>query len=185
MWRPDSFTLIVATVTNLGGEGILGRSFWLPVLGALGLTALGEAVAIGLDPFPTGAANEAQAVDGAFRILTILAVPVFAFVLSFLIYSAVRFRRATPDQVDGPPLRGSPAVGVAWLGVTTALTLILIRVGAAGLEEIRHNAQLPPDLVVKVEGMRWSWRVLFSEAWDSWSAAGLVGFCGPNPLDSH
>ncbi len=142
----------------------MSRSFWVPVLGALGLTALGEAVAIGLDPFPTGAVNEAQAVDGAFRILTILAVPVFAFVLSFLIYSAVRFRRATPDQVDGPPLRGSPAVGVAWLGVTTALTLILIRVGAVGLEEIRHTAQLPPDLVVKVEGMRWSWQVAYPDA---------------------
>ncbi len=142
----------------------MGRSFWLPVLGALGLAALGEAVVIGLDPFPTGAAEEAVVVDGAFRILTILAVPVFAFVLSFLTYSVVRFRRGGPGQVDGPPLRGSPGVAMAWLGVTATLTLVLIGVGTVGLEELRHSAHLPPDLVVRVEGMRWGWQVTYPDA---------------------
>jgi cytochrome c oxidase subunit 2 len=142
----------------------LGRSFWLPALGALGLTVLGEAVALGFDPFPPVAAEEARVADGAFRILTALAVPVFAFVLSFLVYSALRFRRRAGEWADGPPVHGSRPVAVTWLGVTTTLTLVLIAVGTLGLEEIRHTAHLPPDLVVRVEGMRWGWQVSYPEA---------------------
>jgi cytochrome c oxidase subunit 2 len=55
-------------------------------------------------------------------------------------------------------------VAVTWLGVTTTLTLVLIAVGTLGLEEIRHTAHLPPDLVVRVEGMRWGWQVSYPEA---------------------
>lgn len=142
----------------------MGRSFWLPVLGALGLTAVGEAIAVGLDPFPPVAAEEARVVDEAFRLLTVLAVPVFAFVLSFLTYSALRFRRRAGERVDGPPLRESRPVAVTWLGVTTALTLVLIVVGTVGLEKLRYTAHLPPDLVVRVEGMRWGWQVSYPEA---------------------
>ncbi len=142
----------------------MGRSFWFPLLGALGLTVLGESVALGFDPSPPAAAAEAGVVDGAFRTLTFLAIPVFAFVLSFLTYSALRFRRRPGEQADGPPVRGSRPVAVTWLGVTTALTLVLIGVGTVGLEELRHTARLSPDLVVRVEGMRWGWQVAYPEA---------------------
>ncbi len=142
----------------------MGRSFWLPVLGTLGLTAVGEALVLGFDPFPAAAAEEARAVDGAFRILTALAVPVFAFVLSFLTYSVLRFRRRGLDPVDGPPHQTSRTVAATWLGVTTALTLVLIVVGTVGLEEVRHTARLSPDLVVRVEGMRWGWQVTYPDA---------------------
>lgn len=142
----------------------MSRSLWLPVLWGVGLTVVGEALVLGLELSPTGAAAEAEVVDRAFRTLAALAVPVFAFVFSFLVYSALKFRRRPGGEAEGAPLTGTPAVGMAWLGVTTALTVVLILVGAEGLARLRHAGQMSPDLVVQVEGMRWGWKVTYPDA---------------------
>ncbi|MBI4235882.1 MAG: cytochrome c oxidase subunit II [Chloroflexi bacterium] len=129
------------------------------------LTALGEFVILGTNLFryPVVAAEEATMVDAAFRFLTVLAVPVPAFVLSVMAYSVLRFRSSGPDQ-DGPPVHIHRPWVAFWFTWTTGLTLfVIVFPGITGLLDIRHNAAKPVDLVVKAEGSRWFWKVTYPE----------------------
>jgi cytochrome c oxidase subunit 2 len=89
------------------------------------------------------------------------AAPVFAFVVAVLVYSVLRYRRAgAPDQ-DGPPLLGHGVVPVAWFGITSVLAVVLmINPGLTGLAEIMEE---DPDVVVKVQGTRWTWIINYPE----------------------
>jgi cytochrome c oxidase subunit 2 len=114
------------------------------------------------DLFPLAAAEEAHVVDDAFRLLMVLAVPVFAFTLALLVYSVLRFRRAGTPSEDGRPIRSHGLVVGAWLAVTTGLTAVMIiHPGMTGLADLRHRFSQEPDLVVQVEGGRWFWRVTY------------------------
>ncbi|MBI4307184.1 MAG: cytochrome c oxidase subunit II [Chloroflexi bacterium] len=127
------------------------------------LTAVGEFVILGTDLFryPVAAAEEATVVDEAFLFLTVLAVPVPAFVLSVLAYSVLRFRSRGPEQ-DGPPVHINRSWTVFWLSWTTGLTLfVIIFPGITGLLEIRHHGAGPVDLVVQAEGSRWVWKMTY------------------------
>ncbi len=89
-----------------------------------------------------------------------LAVPVLAFVIAVLAVSVVRFRSRGAPAEDGPPVRGNPRTYALWLGVTGALTVVLIiNPGLVGLSEIRGEPR--EDMVVQVEGARWFWTISY------------------------
>lgn len=144
----------------------MSRDLWFPLGMTVVLTIVGEALAVGMGKnlFPVAAAEEVAIVDEAFQTLTILAIPVFAVVFTFLVYSVLRFRRRGQAQEDGSPIHvHRPLVG-AWLLVTTALAVtVMIFPGATGLAKVRSAANLPPDLVVRVEGMQWGWKVTYPD----------------------
>lgn len=126
------------------------------------LTAVGEAVALRANIYPPAAAEEARVVDAAFRLLLLLAVPVFTFVLAALLYSVARFRIRGEPRVDGPPLHGRGAVPWVWLAVTAALAVyVIFNPGLRGLAELRANPTA--DLVVRVEGARWLWKISYPQ----------------------
>ena len=137
------------------------------------LSLAGEAAVLRWDILPMAAAKEAEVVDSAFRILTIMAVPVMAFVVAVLGYSVLRFRqREEPREdstEDGPPIRSSKPVLIVWFLVTTALTvLMIIHPGITGLLELRDSFSPTSDaesgdLLVRVEGMRWIWKMTYPE----------------------
>lgn len=138
------------------------------------LTALGEAMVFQL-PFPPAMAVEAQVVDEAFRYLWIIGTPVFAFVLSILLYSLLRFRVAGDPPEDGPPVFGHAPGSLAWLVVTSLLALSLaVQPGLQGLLQLSFplpspviafcqalGFRLPPTvegpLIVQVQARQWSW----------------------------
>ncbi|GBD11927.1 Cytochrome c oxidase subunit 2 [bacterium HR23] len=128
------------------------------------LTLLGEILAVRYNPFPAPAAEEGERIDHAFRWLMYLAVPVFAFVVSVLLYSVLRFRAHGPAPQDGPPVHTHGAGVATWFLVTAALTItISIFPGALGLIDIRRREHQDPDLIVRVDGMRWSWTVTYPQ----------------------
>lgn len=132
----------------------------------LTLTLIGEVVAVLWDYQPLAAAQEADVVDEAFFVLVVLAVPVVAFVVAAVLYSVLRFGRRKGELEDGPPVRSNGKVLVAWFGVTTALTiLVIIYPGTIGLLELRdhsHGASSSEGgMVVRVEGSRWVWKVTY------------------------
>lgn len=128
------------------------------------LTIVGEVLLAFYNPFSLPAAQEAEVVDHAFRWLMRLAVPVFTFVVSVLLYSVLRFRvRGTTPQ-DGPPVHTHGAGVATWFFVTTALTVtITIFPGAIGLIDIRRREHQTPDLIVQVKGSRWVWQVAYPQ----------------------
>lgn len=124
------------------------------------LTALGEVAVVTWRMFPEGYTREYEVVDEAYILLMVLAVPVFMFMITMLTYSVIKFGSREQPTEDGPPMHGSNRVIVAWLVITSALTVgILINPGFVGLSDIRGEES--SDMVIEVEGQRWSWKVTY------------------------
>lgn len=129
------------------------------------LTVVGEILVWDADIFPGRYAESADVSDSAFLILTRLAVPVFAFVLSVLVVSLLRFRARGEPPEDGTPFRGTGRTYAIWLGVTGSLALLLIVFpGLTGLAELHgggdHDGE---DLTVEIEAVRWGWKVSYED----------------------
>lgn len=120
-------------------------------------TIAGVALVLNFSPFPPAASAQAHVVDDAFKLLTILAVPVFAFVVAMLLYSMVRFGQNNQPDGDGPPIRSNKGVIVIWLLLSTALTVVvIIHPGITGILELRADGE-NVDLIVEIEGRRFGW----------------------------
>jgi len=125
---------------------------------------IGYVLVLNFTPFPVAAAKEAKAIDGAFTLLTLLSVPVFAFVCAVLAYSLVRWHLKGDPDSDGPALRGHKPPIVTWFTVTSAPTIaVIIHPGITGLREVRAHDNMPVDLLVQVEGRRFFWNVIYPE----------------------
>lgn len=128
--------------------------------------------------FPLAAAREAAVADHAFRLLMLMAAPVFALVVSVLTYSLVS-RRGRGDPPDPPAyLPEHPLVPRLWLVATAALAAYVIyNPGLVGLAEMREVplrgllagsstsrvrlaslAGAEGELVVRVRASRWLWQ---------------------------
>lgn len=127
------------------------------------LTAIGEALAIAFVEFPVSAAREGRVIDDAFKLQTLLAIPVFTFVVATLIYSVLAFRRRGDADEDGPPARTHKAWVGFWFAWTTALvTFVIIHPGFTGLREIRAGADEEVDVTVQATGAQWLWQFEYS-----------------------
>ena len=136
------------------------RREWL-VVGAIwaALTALGEFVVTTWSMLPEGYSREAHVVNDAYVLLLVMAVPVFAFMVTMLGYSIVAFRHAGATE-DGPNLSDNKRVVLTWLAVTAALVLaVLINPGFVGLRDIRGTQSA--DMAIEVVGQRWNWTVTY------------------------
>lgn len=128
--------------------------------------------------FPLAAAREADVADHAFRFLMLMATPVFALVVSVLVYSLAA-RRGQGDPPEPPPyVPEHPAVPRLWFVATAALAAYVIyNPGLVGLAEMREvplsgllagspggRVRLASltgadgDLVVRVRSSRWLWQ---------------------------
>jgi len=112
--------------------------------------------------FPTVGAEEAHIIDGAFMALTYLATPVFGVVIAAMVVSVLRHRSSGPSE-DGQRILGTGRIPVIWLGVTSALAvLVIVYPGLWGLIELADHDD--PGLEINVTGQMWSWTVEYPEA---------------------
>ncbi len=138
------------------------RDVWIVVILWVVLSIVGELLALNANIYPVVAAEEAEHLDGAFRTLMMLGIPVFVFVVVVLVYSVVRFRTANGPQEEGPPIYGNRLFSVAWLVITSALAFTLFyNPGYTGLVYLRSNPNA--DLVVKVEAAQWHWHITYPQ----------------------
>lgn len=120
------------------------------------LTAVGLFLVLRIDPLPIRAAEEAEIIDDAFRLLLLLGTPVFTFVIAGLAYSVFRFRHPGDTPGEGPPIHTSRPVTWAWFAITSGLAVFIIfNPGLKGLRELRANRNA--DLVIQVEARKWAW----------------------------
>jgi len=133
------------------------------------LTAAGEA-SLFLDWFPSVGSHEAEDFDRIFLILLAMGFPVFAFVVAVLVYSLLQFK--TDNRAEtGATFLGTGAGPKAWVGVTSALALlVMIYPGMTGLAVLNKEpsgngwGEYDAELVVHVTGYRWSWEFLYPES---------------------
>lgn len=123
------------------------------------LTVIGIVVVLAFSMLPERLSEEAEAVDDAYVLLMVLAMPVLMLVVAVLSYSAWRFRSSGPDE-DGPPLQAGPKTIRWWLAVTGGLAvLVIIYPGFTGLAEIRGDSAA--DRVVQIEARQFFWTVTY------------------------
>jgi cytochrome c oxidase subunit 2 len=119
------------------------------------LSAVGVALALGLQIIPVIASKEAVIENDAFVLLLAVSVPVLMLVVVGLVYSAIRFR-AKGEMADGPAIHGHGGFQAAWVLISFVMVLGLFGYGAIGLVAIR-GAQ-SADFEVNVRGEQWAWR---------------------------
>src|SRR4051794_30660114 len=93
-----------------------GRSSAVPlvILGVLA-AAVGVALGLAINWFPTSASKQAEKIDTLWDVLIIASVPVFVLVLAVPLYSVWRFRmRPGGELLDGPPIHGNTRLEVVW-----------------------------------------------------------------------
>lgn len=127
----------------------------------LALSVLGEVLVqlYAADSLPVVAAREGRVSDDAIVTLLRIVVPVFAFIAVVIVYAAIRFRVHADDPEDSDAqARDDRRFSWSWLGVTSALTvLVIFYPGITGLREIWEARDAPDPLVVEVTGSQWQW----------------------------
>jgi cytochrome c oxidase subunit 2 len=120
------------------------------------LTAIGLVLAN--VPFqPVVATDKGEMIDETFKILLIMSVPVFTFVIAGLGYSIVVFRHRGQPQEDGAPITGRGPIPLAWFIVTSLMAVgVMVYPGLIELPKVVALVD-QPDVVVKVTGFRWGW----------------------------
>lgn len=130
------------------------------------LTFILELVAGSFIHYPSLASVEGVTIDDATQLLVVLAIPVFAFLVTVIVYSVIYFRaRGMDDLEPGTPVK-SDSVALVWAVITSALAFtVIVYPGFEGLNKIWSNPTA--DLVVKVTGSQWSWRVEYPDGTSS------------------
>jgi cytochrome c oxidase subunit II len=73
------------------------------------------------------------------NLLALIMTPIGVGVLTFLVYALVCFRQPPGPLQDGPPIRGHRRLQTGWVGLTTAIVLVLAILGTAELIETPNS----------------------------------------------
>jgi cytochrome c oxidase subunit 2 len=124
------------------------------------LTAIGLVLA-NLPFQPLVASDKGAMIDETFKVLLIMSVPVFTFVIAGLAYSVFVFRHKGQPEEDGAPITGRGPIPLAWFVVTSLMAIgVMVYPGLTELPKIVNIAS-QPDVVVQVNGFRWGWTVTY------------------------
>src|SRR6476646_6258624 len=98
-----------------------------------------------------------QEFDAAVLVLWVCAA-IFVIVVSLLIYTLIRFRRRSDDDLQEPPqVYGSNQIEAAWTVIPILIVFVLIMVSARVIASVQ-NAKPPANaLHATVIGHQWWW----------------------------
>ena len=126
-------------------------------------SAIGIAVALSINWFPTAASSQAKKVDGIFDVLLIVSVPVFVLVEVVVLFSVWKFRMRPGDELkDGAPIHGNTMLEVIWTAVPAMLLVALISYAWVTLREIEKKPK--NEMVVDVTGQQFAWSFRYRAA---------------------
>ena len=111
-------------------------------------------------PFqPVVASDKGEMIDETFKVLLLMSVPVFTFVIAALGYSILVFRHRGEPTEDGAPITGRGPVPLAWFVVTSIMAVgVMVYPGLTELPRVVHLEE-QPEVVVKVTGFQWGWNL--------------------------
>jgi cytochrome c oxidase subunit II len=112
------------------------------------------------------ASNTMTEVERTFTAFSVASAPVAAVVWTLGVYSLWRWRRRgdwTPDDPDGPPLRGHGWLNGVWMFASSALCLFLLIWGLAALSSVDSPATASTPLEIDVTGQQWVWTFTYPD----------------------
>jgi cytochrome c oxidase subunit II len=134
-----------------GGKHPLIRMF---LIGAIA-SAIGVAIGLAIDWFPTDATSSADEIDTLWDVLIIVSVPIFVLVMTVAIYSVIRFRARPGDKSDGAPIHGNARLEVIWVAIPTLIVACLAAYAWIVLDDVEAKKQ--NELEVVVHGQQFTW----------------------------
>ena len=107
-------------------------------------SALGIALGLIIDWFPTPASTQAEKIDTLWDVLIIVSVPVFVLVTVVVLFSVWKFRMRPGEELpDGPPIHGNTRLEVIWTAIPAIILVALCTyayVTLTDIEEARRPA---------------------------------------------
>jgi cytochrome c oxidase subunit 2 len=118
-------------------------------------SAIGVAIVLILDWFPSADTTDAEKIDRLYDVLMVVSVPIFVLVMAVAIYSVVRFRARPGDTGDGAPIHGNAKLEVVWVLIPFVIVSILAAYAWIVLDDIEEPK--PGELRVHVFGQQFTW----------------------------
>jgi cytochrome c oxidase subunit II len=105
-----------------------------------------------------GITTKAQQVHDLYRLIFILALPVFLAVEGLLLWNVIRYRRR--DDSPAPQTVGRPATLVVFTLIGAVIIAILYPFGESTLAHV-DSIQKNPSVDIKLEGFQWEWTAYY------------------------
>jgi cytochrome c oxidase subunit II len=120
--------------------------------------ALGIALALAIDWFPTQASVQGEKIDTLWDVLLIASVPIFVLVETIVIYCAIKFRMRPGEELkDGPPIHGNTRLEIVWTAIPAILLVGLCTYAYLVLTDIEKAPAGEKALDVRVVGEQFTW----------------------------
>jgi cytochrome c oxidase subunit 2 len=120
-------------------------------------SALGIALALWIDWFPTQASVQGKKIDTLWDVLLIFSVPIFVLVETIVLYSAIKFRMRPGEELkDGPPIHGNTKLEIIWTAIPAILLVGLCTYAYITLTDI-EKAPAAEAMKVRVVGEQFTW----------------------------
>jgi cytochrome c oxidase subunit II len=120
-------------------------------------SAVGIAVALWIDWFPTQASVQGKKIDTLWDVLLIASVPVFVLVETVVLYCAIKFRMRPGEELkDGPPIHGNTRLEIVWTAIPAILLVGLCTYAYLVLTDI-EKAPAAETMNVRVVGEQFTW----------------------------
>jgi cytochrome c oxidase subunit 2 len=137
----------------------------LVVMGVIA-SAIGIAIGLAIDWFPTAASTQAGPIDTLWDVLVIASVPMFVLVTAVVLYCVWRFKmRPGEESLDGPPVHGSTRLEVIWTVIPSILILGLCFYAYLVLDDIEDAKA--NETQVAVVGQQFTWTFRYGEGDDA------------------
>jgi cytochrome c oxidase subunit 2 len=119
-------------------------------------SALGIALALIIDWFPTAASEQAAPIDTLWDVLLIVSVPVFVLVTTIVLFSVWKFRmRRGEEELDGPNIHGNTRLEIIWTAIPAVVLVALCSYAYVVLRDV-ETAQAD-TMKVRVVGEQFAW----------------------------
>lgn len=118
-------------------------------------TAVGVAIVLALDWFPSQASSAASDIDTLYDVLLVVSVPIFVLVMAVAFYSVWAFRARPGDTRDGEPIHGNTKLEIVWVTIPLIIVSALAGYGWIVLDDI--EAKQPNTLTVDVTAQQFAW----------------------------
>jgi cytochrome c oxidase subunit 2 len=124
-------------------------------------TAIGIAIVLSIDWFPSQASTAAKDIDELYYVLAVVSVPIFVLVMAVALYSVFAFRVRPGDMRDGEPIHGNTRLEIVWVTIPFIIVSILAAYGWVVLNDIEERKQ--DTLTVDVTGQQFAWSFEYPE----------------------
>jgi cytochrome c oxidase subunit II len=138
-------------------------------------SAVGIALGIIIEWFPTADSTQADQIDTLWDVLVIASVPIFVLVSVVVAFAVLEFRvRPGEEQLDGPPIHGNTRLEVIWTALPALLIVGLVTYAYVVMRDIeKAPAAGNRERVVRVVGQQFNWTFEYNEGGKRFKSAQL------------